>query len=139
MSNQFSFKIDEKVSLSKNTFEGGEIYSNGINVPFYCVNCKNKIESLLELEKGTWSDNLLRNFPFLDRNEILKKGIAANNSKMFKHLGEFSIFPNLPVYYYIFDCIECSIKYMIVYAYGESQPGRDLAYISGVWKLNESI
>lgn len=69
----------------------------------------------------------------LCKEDIIKNGMAKLTTKFDKHLGLFTVFPNLTAYYKLFECNESKKTYIIIFGFGESQPGRNLAYVTGIW------
>ena len=69
--------------------------------------------------------------------KFLKKQNAKESPKIYKHLGQFMIFQNLSALYLFSICDNCGAKFMIAFSFGESQPCRDVCYISGVWLIDE--
>lgn len=71
----------------------------------------------------------------LSEEEIIKNGLAKLTKRQDKHLGLFTVFNNLPAYYFICTCKDCLESYIAIFGLGESQAGRDIAYVSGVWHI----
>ena len=122
-------KILKNIPIVRKLYEN--FHEESLFVDFSCFNQNIHINILNDY-------NLLENLVsknILDKDDIIKNGLAKITSKYEKHLGSFSVFSNLPAYYHIIVCDLCKKRYMIVYGCGESQPGRDVVYISGIWEV----
>lgn len=120
-----------KIHIPQNSYES--FNEDALVVDFTCDNCMSNIKldlmsnyHLLEnlVDSGTMSED-----------EIIKNGLAKLSSKSYKHLGLFAIHSNLPAYYKIIDCMECGYKFIAVFGFGEIQNGRNILYISGIWRI----
>ena len=59
--------------------------------------------------------------------------MAKETPKLYNNLGTFIVYPNLSAYYKIIE------NYIIVFGFGEVQNGRNILYISGVWKNDNNF
>lgn len=129
------FTIKNRIPLSRNIFEGALIYQDGVEVKIKCANCLTENSFTLNDNTGDLLDDLFLKYNFVTRQEILKWGIAKENSKINRHLGEMVVFPNLSALYTFLECDVCKTEFIVVFSFGEPQPGRNLCFVSGVWSI----
>lgn len=131
------FILKNKIALPTSIFEGNEIYEHGVEVKFNCPSCQTNNILKIDSKSGCLLDDLYLQKKLITKDEILNKHIAKESPKIFKHLGELMIFQNLSALYVFSICDNCGTKFIIAFSFGESQPSRDICYISGVWLINE--
>ena len=129
--------IKNKIALSTSIFEGKEIYEQGVEVKFKCPNCQINNSLKIDNDSGSLLDDLYIRKKLITKEEILKKQIAKESPKIYKHLGQFMIFQNLSALYLFSICDNCGAKFMIAFSFGESQLCIFVFYISGVWLIDE--
>lgn len=123
-------KILNIIPIKQNIYEN--FFENSLE--FVCPDCSEKIEINFLYELNLLENLVVNNS--LSKEDIIKNGMAKLTTKFDKHLGLFSVFPNLAAYYRLFTCSKSSRDFIIVFGFGESQPGRNLAYVSGIWCYN---
>jgi hypothetical protein len=75
----------------------------------------------------------------LTKAEIIKNKMASETSPWASYLGEITL-NDLPTLYFDTACQKCNTRYIVVFCYGEKQPGLIILEISGVWNyVIESI
>jgi hypothetical protein len=129
--------LKDKVLLSINIVEGKKIYENGVEINFECPNCKSNNSFIINNDSGELLDNLFLKKKLITKDEIIKKHVAKESPKIYRYLGELMIFQNLSVLYSFLKCNNCEDNFIVVFSFGESQPSRDVCYISGLWKIEE--
>ena len=125
-------KIGYKILLPKNIYENK---SDDLQISFICNKCMQTSNLLLSSQGVDLLDNLFLIKKIIDKKDLISNGIAKENSKIYSYLGELSIFPNLPALYNFIECSKCNTKYIIVFSVGESQPGRNIFFIGGIWNI----
>ena len=108
--------IKNKIALSTSIFEGKEIYEQGVEVKFKCPNCQINNSLKIDNDSGSLLDDLYIRKKLITKEEILKKQIAKESPKIYKHLGQFMIFQNLSALYLFFICDNCGAKFMIAFS-----------------------
>ncbi|HCO66657.1 MAG TPA: hypothetical protein DIT04_02720 [Dysgonomonas sp.] len=100
---------------------------------FPCIDCKERVNTDLLNGYNDLEDLIAVND--MSKESVVKQGMAQLRKKIYAYSGLFIVYNNLPAYYKIFLCNNCKNKHIAVFGFGESQPGRNLLYISGVWKI----
>lgn len=120
-----------KILIRQNIYES--FNEDSLAIDFACGNCLSNIK--LDLMSEYYLLENLVDSGIMSEDEIIKNGLAKLSSKLYKHLGLFTIYSNLPAYYKIIDCLECGYKFIAVFGFGEIQNGRNVLYISGIWRI----
>ena len=129
--------IKYKILLPKNIFEGSEIYQNGVEVSCKCPNCTIDNSFQLNENSGELLEDLFLKKKLISKADLLKNNVAKEAPKLYKYLGELTVFQNLSALYLFLKCDNCDSKFILVFSFGESQPNRVVCYISGLWLINE--
>ncbi|MDY3339578.1 hypothetical protein PG279_10395 [Riemerella anatipestifer] len=125
-------KISKLIPISRNLYEN--FYDESFYLEFICPNSFEKKEINILKDFGYLDDLVTENI--LQKDDIIKNGIALSTNKHNNYLGLFSIYNNLSAKY---KFITCEQKfYIIVFDYGEVQTGRNILYISGIWEVELS-
>jgi hypothetical protein len=128
--------IKNKVLLARNTFEGSYLYQQGATITFKCTCCSDDCNFAINESSGTLLDTLVSK-KIISEIEIIKNGLAKKTSKVNKHIGKLFVFPNLNALYMLLQCANCNMKFIAVFSFGESQPGRQICFLSGIWDIDE--
>jgi len=122
-------KIAKRILLAQSQFN--KIYPK-VNVEYTCYNChkKNEIE-ITPLKTGKILKNLVDS-NYIKHEDIIANGVAK---KGLKKDDDYYLVHGLPTMYNLFSCDHCNNSYMMIFAIGESQPGRELCKISGIWNI----
>ncbi|MFC3157408.1 hypothetical protein SAMN05443633_10893 [Chryseobacterium arachidis] len=129
--------IGKTATVLKNTFSNDEI-GQSAEVKFICCNCNHEnIVKITPYESGFPFFQIYYEDKIVSKNELIKKGIAAETNKNLLHFGELTV-NNLPTLYFRIDCNSCHAKYVCVFSYGEKQPGLIVLTVSGVWEYKET-
>ncbi len=137
------YKIFEKIEIIKEAILPKKVFINkeitdSIICSFYCNSCLSKTQFIIEPFKA--------GFPFyeiyfeekvLSDKEILINRIASVTSKFALNYGAYTV-NNLPTLYFGMDCNSCGLTHIVVFSYGEKQPGLEICQISGVWSFRKS-
>ena len=103
---------------------------------FYCCDCNaaNRFD-IIPYETGFPFVELYKNENVLSEKMILENRIASKTSSWASYLGDYTV-NNLPTLYFGVYCKHCSAIHLLVFGYGEKQPGLTICEISGVWKID---
>ncbi|MDR6514453.1 hypothetical protein [Chryseobacterium camelliae] len=124
--------IGKKVEITKSSFVNEEIASSA-EVKFTCCQCSHLNSVIIKpYESGFPIFQLYHENRVLSRNELLKNDMARKTSYHMLHLGEITV-NDLPTLYLSTDCKNCSEKYLVIFSYGEKQPGLEILQLSGIW------
>jgi len=128
-------KIIDKSHLCQDEFTNNQL-TPSVVTNFNCCNCNqnNQIKIVPYKTGFPFSSLYLNNF--LSKEDILDFKIATVSSKWSLHLGVYLV-KNLPTLYFIEKCTHCSKNFLIVFGLGESQLGKLVCKISGVWLLKD--
>ncbi|MDI9882795.1 hypothetical protein [Flectobacillus longus] len=129
--------LKNKIELPTNIFEGSTIYEYGVEVKFKCPICQTNNNVIIDDNTGNLLEDLYIRKKLITKKEILKNNIAKESPRIYRHLGELMIFQNLSALYLFSKCNNCDAKFMTSFSFGESQPSRNVCYISGVWLIDE--
>jgi hypothetical protein len=127
--------LKNKILLPQSIFEGSKIYEHGVEIKFRCSSCAIDNSFILDSNSGNLLDDLFLKRKLISKDEILRNHIAKESTKIYRHLGEVMIFPNLSALYLFLRCVNCDAIFMVTFSFGESQPGRNICYISGLWQI----
>lgn len=120
-----------KIPIGKNIYES--FHDESLLIDLTCPNCHEQFR--FDLLGGY---QLLENLVVkqnVSKELIIKNGMAQLATKMYSHLGIFAVQGNLPAYFKLFSCSKCESNFIAVFGLGESQPGRDLLLVSGIWEI----
>lgn len=131
-------KISEKIKIfkqavvSKKNFANAEITKSAITT-FNCCSCQceNNVE-IIPYISGYPIFQIFNEEKVLSVNELLENNIVTKTSKGMEHYGDLTV-KDLPTLYFGTLCEKCESKYLIVFCYGEKQPGLTVLQISGIW------
>ncbi|VDH15450.1 Uncharacterised protein [Algoriella xinjiangensis] len=123
--------ILKKVEIFKKIFINDAI-DKGIKTEFYCSNCSSQNEINIILYKTGFSFSELYETGILDEKDIIEYKMASKTSENYEYLGKYTV-NNLPTLYFHIRCNKCLEKYIIIFSYGEKQPGLEVCEISGAW------
>lgn len=118
-----------KILIDQNLYE--DINFNELFFIFSIQNGSKRIKVNL-LQDFNLSEDLIEH-NVLNKREIIENGMAKETPKFYSHLGNFMVYPNLSAYYKLVE------DYIIIYGFGEVQNGRNILYISGVWKIDNNF
>lgn len=132
-------RINDKIVItnlipnSNRTFSNDEINSF-VNHRFKCTtcNCENEF-NITPYETGFGFLEIYENGKILTKDEVIKNKIATQTSPWASYLGELTV-NDLATLYLSVACKNCKSNYLIVFSFGEKQPGLTLLEISGVWQ-----
>jgi len=137
------YKISGIVTVKNHAVLERKIFINEqldpiVNTSFYCnnCNCRNHI-TIVPYKTGFSFLDLYANNEFLNENEISRNRMATKTSKSALRFGNYTV-SNLPTLYFGTKCIECGREYLVVFSYGEKQPGLEICEISGVWEIEHN-
>ncbi len=122
-------KIVKRILLAQSQFN--KIYPK-VNFEYTCCNCHKKNE--IEITPLKTGENLKK---LVDLNHIKHDDIIANGvaKKGLKKDDDYYLVHGLPTMYHLFSCNHCNNRYIMIFAIGEPQPGRELCKISGIWNI----
>jgi len=124
--------IGKKAVLEKDLFINEEI-GRSAEVRFTCCQCGNRnVIVLTPYESGFPVLQLYEHEDVLSGNDLLKNGMAEETAQDRLFLGKITV-NNLPALYFGTSCTACSSAYIVVFGYGEKQPGLEMLKISGIW------
>ena len=133
------YSISEKIDIKKQGAISNKIFRNEeigkrVIVKFDCCNCgyQNKI-AITPYESGFPIIQVYEENKILSKNELLENKMLSVTSHWMQHFGDLTL-NDLPTLYFGTDCENCSSKYIVIFCYGEKQPGMTLLEISGVWE-----
>ncbi|PTT74454.1 MULTISPECIES: hypothetical protein [unclassified Chryseobacterium] len=130
-------QIVKKATVSKDTFINDEI-SPSAELKFICCNCTHEnLVNITPYESGFPVFQLYHENKILSINDLLKNSMIKETQKNMLHAGEFT-FNDLPTLYFGTDCGSCGIKYIVIFSYGEKQPGLEILSVSGIWEYAEA-
>lgn len=108
------------------------------NSSFHCCKCSTENSfSITPYETGFPFLELYKNKNLLPEKEIVENKIAEKTSEWASYLGEYTV-NDLPTLYSGISCINCSETHLLVFGYGEKQPGLSICEISGIWSIELS-
>ncbi len=130
-------KILKAAIVSENTFRN-EQTDPSVQSSFKCCHCSkyNKI-NIVPYQTGFPFSEIYKNEKVLTAHEILDNGLATKTSDWAVYMGDFTI-DNLPTLYFGVDCNFCNAKHIVVFSFGEKQPGLEICEISGVWEFGSA-
>jgi hypothetical protein len=132
------FRINKKIEIQSLATNTNHIFRNEEINPFVissfeCCNCNYKNEfRITPYETGFGFLEIYQEEKVLSKEEILKNKIATETSRWVSYLGEITV-NDLPTLYFGVTCEKCYSNHLIVFCYGEKQPGLLILEISGVW------
>ncbi|MDO3424436.1 hypothetical protein QWT87_06000 [Chryseobacterium sp. APV1] len=130
-------QIVKKATVSKNTFINDEI-SPSAELKFICCNCTHEnLVNITPYESGFPVFQLYHENKILSINDLLKNSMIKETQQNMLHVGEFT-FNDLPTLYFGTDCESCVAKYIVIFSYGEKQPGLEILSVSGIWEYAEA-
>jgi len=130
-------QIVNKADIPKDSFINNEI-SPSAELKFICYKCSH--ENLLKItpyESGFPVFQLYHENKILSINDLLKNSMIKETQKNMLHVGEFT-FNDLPTLYFGTDRESCAAKYIVIFSYGEKQPGLEILSVSGIWEYAEA-
>ncbi|SHJ48168.1 hypothetical protein [Aquimarina spongiae] len=135
-------RIEEKIHSIKPVSYGKDKFINKELEPsaktFYvCRNCKTENEIEIEPYKTGFPFFEIYRNKLIDESIILDSGMASKSIRQSEYLGEYLVL-NLPTLYFKTSCKNCNSDHMVVFGCGESQPGKQICKISGVWNIPET-
>jgi len=127
-------KVNKRLDIEKSVFINEELKPSA-KTQFECSSCGevNDIE-IKAYKTGFPLFNLYRN-KLLSEEQIKELDIAKPSSRWSSHFGEYLVY-DLPTLYYHIKCSKCAKNFIIVFGLGESQPGKWVCKISGVWDFD---
>lgn len=130
-------QIVNKAIIPKDTFINNEI-SPFAELKFICCNCSHENPvKITPYESGFPIFQLYHENKILSVDELLKNSMVKETQKNMLHAGEFTV-NNLPTLYFGTDCESCVGKYIVIFSYGEKQPGLEILSVSGIWEYAEA-
>lgn len=124
----------KKIEVFKKIFINNEI-DKGIRTQYYCCCCNNKNEINIIPYKTGYPFNEMYDADLLRIEDIINNKLAERTNKNYEYLGKFTI-NNLNTLYFSIKCNNCKEKYLVVFSYGEKQPGLEMCQISGIWNYS---
>jgi hypothetical protein len=126
-------KIIKRAVVSRSSFKNEEVSQAALS-KFTCCNCgsENKIE-ITPYETGFPIFQIYNEAKVLSKSELLENKLLSETTPWMKHFGELT-FNDLPTLYFGIDCQKCNSKFIVIFCYGEKQPGLSLLEISGIWQ-----
>lgn len=120
-------KIENNISIRRSADVVKKIFINKELFPkiesfFYCSNCQHKNNLLITPYKTGFPFNRLYTTGILTQEDIVKYRIAINLAY------------SLPILYFSTTCEHCQKYFLVVFIFGEKQPGLDICEILGVWE-----
>jgi hypothetical protein len=122
-------RIKKIVPINKKLYEN--FYDESLFIEFVCPNSLEKQEINI-LEDYNFLEDLVNN-NLLQKEDIIKNGLARITNKHNNYLGLFSVYTNLSANYKLIKCEEST--YIVVFDFGEIQAGRSILYVSGIWEI----
>lgn len=130
-------QIVNKAIISKDTFINDEI-SPSAELKFICCNCTHEnLVNITPYESGFPVFQLYHENKILSTDDLLKNSMVKETQKNMLHVGEFTV-NNLPTLYFGTNCESCAAKYIVIFSYGEKQPGLEILSVSGIWEYAEA-
>ncbi|KFF17401.1 hypothetical protein [Chryseobacterium sp. JM1] len=137
------YSISKKISIgpqaliAKNFFSNEEIIPAAVTT-FTCYDCGHaNTFTIRPYESGFPIFQIYSEDKVLSKTELLKNKMVTETSARMIHSGALTVM-DLPTLYFGTQCESCHSKYIIVFSYGEKQPGLTVLNISGVWKYEDS-
>ena len=128
------FTLKNEILLSKKLWRGKEIFPE-VGFEFTCNNCKKVNRIGLGIEgPGRIVKELYHNSGEFDKNDFLQNS-AVYETRLKNEWYDLVTSSDLPALYVMKNCQSCGTKHIIIYGVGESQPGRDILEVSGVWEI----
>ena len=134
--------LDQKFSLvrgslmPKTSYEQDEIYPS-LKFAFECGQCKTPLAIELRPFHGGFAlTDLCQKYDFISEDELLDKGVAKRKTKPNTDRARLELDRGLPAIYGVISCEFCSKDFLLVFGFGEVQPGRDQCQVSGIWEIN---
>jgi len=124
-------RIKQIIPIGKNIHEN--FYNDSLYIDFICPNSNEKQSVDILLDFHLLENLVIENS--LQKEDIVKNGMAKLTNKHNSYLGLFSIYNNLSANYNLLNCGENN--YIVVFGVGEVQTGRNILYISGIWEICE--
>lgn len=126
-------KLLKKIKIEKEEFINNEL-KPFMSTQITCLNCLENIEiNIIPFQTGFPFFQIYRN-EYLSIDKIIEEGLAKKSSAWSSHHGEYLVY-DLPTLYFKQVCHSCKEKFIIVFGLGESQPGKWICKISGVWQI----
>lgn len=135
------FRISSKIEIQSLSLNTNRIYRNEETNPFItsvfkCCKCDHENElKITPYETGFGFFEIYKDNLILSKREILENKIATETSNWASHLGELTVH-NLPTLYFGILCEKCRSNHLVVFGYGEKQPGLTILEVSGVWMIS---
>jgi hypothetical protein len=134
------FRINNKIQLQSLSPNTNHVFRNEETNPFVsssfkCCKCnhENKFK-IIPYETGFGFLEIYQDNNVLSKEEILEKKIATETSSWASYLGDLTV-NDLATLYFGMACEKCHSNHLIVFCYGEKQPGLVVLEISGVWNF----
>ncbi|REC42899.1 hypothetical protein [Chryseobacterium pennipullorum] len=130
--------ITEKAVVAKDSFSNEEI-SGSAKTSFICCTCgkANPIE-IVPYQTGFPIIQIYQEDQVLSKSELVQAGAVRETANNMLHFGALTV-SNLPTLYFGTNCSSCHSNYIVVFGYGEKQPGLTVLSISGVWSYREMV
>jgi hypothetical protein len=122
-------RIKKIIPIGKNLYD--DFLDNSLYIEFICPDSLEKQKINILKDYGSLEDFV--NKGLLQKEDIIKNGLAKITNKHNNYLGLFSVYTNLSANYKLIKCKKNS--YIVVFAFGEIQAGRNILYVSGIWEI----
>lgn len=130
---QQKIRITNRAMVDKTTFINDETVPC-ISTQYTCCHCEKKnVLTITPYESGFPVFKLYHHEEVLSVTTMLEQGMVQTTHHHMLHLGEFTVH-NLPTLYGGLTCSQCNTGHIVVFGYGEQQPGLTRLEISGVWE-----
>lgn len=132
------FKIKNKIEIQSSSPNADRIFRNEEINPFAassfkCCKCGHHNEfKITPYETGFGFKEIYQENKVLSKKEVLEHRIATETSVWASYLGDLTV-NNLATLYFGTACKNCHSNHIVVFCYGEQQPGLTILEISGVW------
>lgn len=128
-------KLLRKIDLSKDEFINDELK------PFVSFSFKSNNDNLISVEIKPYQTgfpffNLYRN-NYISEAEINEEKMAKPASRWASHYGEYLVY-DLPTLYFQMNDPISNENYLVIFGLGESQLGKGVCKISGVWQIRSA-
>lgn len=125
--------LGQKILPAKSTFINAEL-TPFAKTTYACAKCSTTNNIIITPYQTGYPFGELYKKGLISAEQILVSSMASKSSNWANHFGEFLV-ENLPTLYYIDACQNCRKRYLLVFGFGESQPGKMMCVISGVWGI----
>jgi hypothetical protein len=132
------FRIKNKIEIQGLCPNTDRVFRNEETSPFAassfkCCKCghENKFK-ITPYEAGFGFLEIYQDNKVLSKKEVLENRIAVETSGWASYLGDLTV-NNLATLYFGTACGKCHSHRLVVFCYGEQQPGLTILKIAGVW------